>query len=429
MALFCAAFEVSTRTSAGPRVTAGPGTAAVVAPDDDCGYATALLRQGRQPVAVHPVPRPIPSVHAVRADGPYVRTVEHRGSLRQTVKALRALDVSAVVAGSAAGIELAERIAWHLGVPGSDPGAAPLRRDHGVQAAALARAGVPALRGVRTTSLAEALRWAAEHPLGDYLLAPAAAGVPVEAVVCSHASGIGSAWPAMRRAVARHSDDHHLVLSERPPGREFVVNTVTRIGLDGLPEHTVTDLWARTHTPDRLPARTDLLDRHALLTRALTRYTLRVLDTLGVVCGPVSSRVAFGAGRTPVLVGALAVPGASLADDALRAATGRDRFADALDAVLAPAPGRPVPAPTGRHVVRVHFRPRAGGVDPSLGRVLRGLPTVVAVSTGLRTGASATDTPVGAEVVLSGGEPRAVEADYRVLRALEREGLFPADRP
>ncbi|MDV7217751.1 hypothetical protein R5A26_17505, partial [Streptomyces prunicolor] len=88
-----------------------------------------------------------------------------------------------------------------------------------------------------------------------------------------------------------------------------------------------------------------------------------------------------------------------------------------------------VPAPTGRHVVRVHFRPRAGGVDPSLGRVLRGLPTVVAVSTGLRAGASATDTPIGAEVVLSGAEPRAVEADYRVLRALEREGLFPADRP
>lgn len=427
MALFCAAFEVSTRTTAGPRTATGPGIAAVVAPDDACGYATALLRRGWQPVAVHPAPRP--SVHGVRADGPYAHTVEHRGSLRQTVKALRALDVSVVVAGSAAGIAPAERIAWHLGVPGSDPGAAPLRQDHGVQAAALARAGVPALRGVRTTNLAEALRWAERHPLPGYLLAPAAAGVPVEAVVCRPASRIGSAWPAMRRAVARHSDDPHLVLSERPPGRQFVVNTVTRIGLDGMPEHTVTDLWARTHTPGGLPARTDLLDRHALLTRALTRYTLRVLDTLGVVCGPVSSRVAFGAGRTPVLVGALAVPGASLADDALRAATGRDRFADALDAVITPAPGRPVPAPTGRPVVRVHFRPRDGGVDPSLGRVLRGLPTVVAVSPGLRPGAPAGADRGGAEVVLSGDEPRAVEADYRVIRALEHEGLFSANRP
>jgi hypothetical protein len=423
MALFSAALEVSTHPAT------APNTAAVVAPTDDCGYATALVRQGWQPVAVHPVPRLRASARTARARGPYAHTVEHRGSLRQTVKALRGLNVSVVLAGSAAGIALAERIAWQLGVQGSDPAAALLRQDHGMQAAALARAGIPALRSVRTTSLAEALRWAEEHPLPGYVLAPAAAGVPVEATACWHDFQISAAWPAMRRAAAQHAGDHHLVLSERPPGRQYVVNTLTRPGLDGTPEHTVTDLWVQTHEPGGVLARTDLLNRHELLTRALAMYTLRVLDTLGVVCGSVTSRVAFGEGRAPVLVSALAVPGTSLADDALIKATGHDRFTDALDAVIAPAPGQLIPAPTGHHVVRVHLHPRSGGTDPHLGRILRQLPTVVAVSKDLQPEPSATATTVGAEVVLSSDEPQAVEADYRVIRALEREGLYPEDRP
>ena len=43
---------------------------------------------------------------------------------------------------------------------------------------------------------------------------------------------------------------------------------------------------------------------------------------------------------------------------------------------------------------------------------------------------AAVSTPLaGAEVVLSSDEPEAVEADYRVIRALEREGLYRGGRP
>ncbi|MER5572410.1 hypothetical protein [Streptomyces massasporeus] len=408
------------------------GTAAIVAPYSGSEYAEAFARKGWKTVAVHLDARLRPSALAdARICGPYADTVEHRGSLRQTVKALRKLGVTAVVAGSAAGIALADRIASMLDLPGGDPETSQLRCDRGAQAAALATAGVPALNSVRTTSLSEALKWAELFPLSRYVLAPAAAGVPVEPVSCTHELQVSAAWPAMRRAAARYSGDAHLVLTEDLPGRQYLVHSVTRPGHEGQPDHLITDIWAETRSADGRLDRTDLLDRHPLLTRALSVYTLRVLDALGVVRGPVMSRIVYGATRGPLLISALAAPGLSLADEALRAATGRERVADVVDAWVSPSPAELVPAPTGRRVVRVHLQPTDGGegIDPWLGRILRQLPTVVAVSAGLQPHTAVSTPLAGAEVVLSSDEPEAVEADYRVIRALEREGLYRGGRP
>ncbi|MGW0844277.1 hypothetical protein ACWD26_29885 [Streptomyces sp. NPDC002787] len=417
---------------ASARSVADAGTAAVVAPYSGGGYAEALARKGWKTVAVDLAARLRPlALAGASICGPYADTVEHRGSLRQTAKALRALGVSAVVAGSAPGIALADRIASLLDLPGGDPDTSHLRYDRGAQAAALAADGVPAPNSVRTTSLSEALKWAQLFPLSSYVLAPAAVGVPVEPVVCKHELQVSAAWPAMRRAAARYSGDAHLVLTENLPGRQYLVHSVTMPGTAGQPNHVVTDIWAETRSPDGRLARTDLLDRQPLLTRALSMYTLRVLDELGVVRGPVISRIAYGATRGPLLISALAAPGPSLADEALRTATGRERFADVLDAWISPSPAELVPAPTDRRVVRVHLQPTDGGhgIDPWLGRILRQLPTVVAVSAGLQPQAPASTPLAGAEVVLSSDEPEAVEADYRVIRALEREGLYRGGRP
>lgn len=407
------------------------GTAAIVAPYSGSEYAEAFARKGWKAVAVHLDARLRPSALAnASICGPYACTVEHRGSLRQTVKALRKLGVTAVMVGSAAGIALADRIASMLNLPGGDPETSQLRCDRGVQAAALAAAGVPAPNSVRTTSLSEALKWAELFPLSSYVLAPAAAGVPVEPVACTHELQVSAAWADMRRAAARYSGDAHLVLTEDLPGRQYLVHSVTRSGPEGQPDHLITDIWAETRSADGRLDRIDLLDRQPLLTRALSFYSLRVIDALGVVRGPVMSRIVCGATRGPLLISALAAPDPSLAGEALRAAIGRERVADVVDAWISPSPAELVPAPTGRRVVRVHLQPTDGGegIDPWLGRILRQLPTVVAVSAGLRPHAAVSPPLAGAEVVLSSDEPDAVEADYRVIRALEREGLYRGGR-
>lgn len=409
------------------------GTAAVIVPNSGYGYAEAFACKGWKTVAVELDARRKPlRLAEASICGPYTDTVEHHGSLRQTVKSLRKRGVTAVVAGSAAGIALADRIASLLNLPGGDPETSPLRCDRGAQAVALAAAGVPAPNSVRTTSLSEALKWAELFPLSSYVLAPAAVGVPVEPVTCKGELQVSVAWPAMRRAAARYSGDAHLVLTEDLPGRQYLVHSVTRPEQAGEPEHVVTGVWAETRFADGRLDRTDLLDRQPLLTRALSMYTLRVLDVLGVVRGPVISRIAYGATRGPLLISALAAPSPSLADDVWRAATGRERVADVLDAWTPRSPAEAVPGPIDCRIVRVHLQPVDGdaGIDPWLGRILRQLPTVVAVSAGLQAPAAAVVSALAsAEVVLSSDEPEAVEADYRVVRALEREGLFRGGRP
>ncbi|MFD9281100.1 hypothetical protein ACFWD7_28035 [Streptomyces mirabilis] len=409
-----------------PAWFAAAGTLVVVAPcgDSASGYPVAAARRGWQSVAVALAPtlRPPPGQDMVTAA--YTTTVEHNGSLRRTVKQLRALGaVTAVVAGSAPGIDLAERIAWHLGLPGPDPAASVLRHDRGAQAAALLTAGIPAPRSVRTTSLAAALEWVRTCGLRSYVLGPAAAGVPVQPVVCSSGLEISAAWPDLREAARHHSGSAHLVLTEYLPGRQYVVNSVTRHGDDGGPDHIITDVWAETRTRGGLPDRSDLMNRQHLLSRALSLYVLRTLDVLGVACGPVSSRLVYDNRRGPLLLSALALPAATIADAAAQAATGRDRFGEALDAASPPQPPPARPAGNRHRVVRVHLRPRdKGGIDPGM---LRELPTVVRISSSLQRPAKGA---TGGEVVLSAAQATAVEADYRVIRALEHEGLHQDSR-
>ncbi|MFJ9559240.1 hypothetical protein ACIRQQ_04245 [Streptomyces fuscichromogenes] len=297
------------------RADSDTGAAAVVAPYDGGGpYPRAFARHGWRTVAVLPERRLRPPAYrnATLPVG-YGEAVTHRG-LRQTVKSLRALGVSAVVAGGAEGIELAERIAWQLGLPGADPASSALRYDRGAQAARLARVGLPALRGIRTARLADAVAWARSCPAAGYLLAPAATGVPVDAVECADEHRIGAAWPALWHATARHSGSAHLVLTELPGRRRYTVDTVTRPGPDGRPEHVVTGL------------RPDIPAGPAAPAPDLMRYTTQVLDALGVVCGPATVRVGY-ADDGPRLVCALATPVMAAADPAPRTATGRHRTA------------------------------------------------------------------------------------------------------
>ncbi|MFJ5645837.1 hypothetical protein [Streptomyces sp. NPDC093223] len=422
---------VATRSRAG----AAGGTAAVVAPDDSA-YLEAFARHGWRTVAVtaEAGQRPL-AYRGEPLPACYGTTVVHRG-LRQTVKTLRAMGVTAVLPGSAEGIELAERISWHLHLPGGDPASSPLRRDRGIQAAALVRHGLSAPRTIRTASLSDALDWAAAHPLPSYLLAPAATGVPVDAVACATAQHISLAWPAMRRLAAIYSGDQRLCLTESLPARQYLVTTTSRPGPDQRPDHSVYDVWADVRSADGQMDRADLLDSGTLLTRALSLATVRALDVLGVVHGPVTTRLAYRAGEDedtnsggPMVIAALAAPAATPADTVLRTSTGRDRTADVLDAWIPPAAGQLVPASRPRtHVTRVHLSLPDTGLPGWLEDVLHRLPTTAAVHEHAPPPPYAA-APLSAEVVLASTDPTAIEDDYRLIRALESSDPVLRHRP
>ncbi|WP_236242934.1 hypothetical protein [Streptomyces sp. CC228A] len=388
--------------------------AAVVAPlPDDTGYATALSRQGALAIAVTPAPSATAHPAPRLPEGPYTATVVHTGDPQRTATRLRTLGVRAVVAGSAAGIALADELTHRLRLPGADPHTSRLRRDRGVQAHALAAAGIPTAAFLRTARLDEALTRADELRLPAYELAPAAADAPAAPVVCRGREELRAAWADLRHSAFAHCGDPHLVLALHVPGPRYVVNTLTRTDPATGPRHIVTDVWRETLTPEGRPDRTDLMPRRHTLARVLSLRVLRTLDVLGITQGPATTRLAYSRRTGPLHLACLAVAHSTPADEALHAATGRHRFLDALDTVIRPRPSlRPELVPTGHHIVRVHRHPTPEA-DARLLHALPHLPTVVRVT----DHASAAGAATG-EIVLSGPAP-VVEADYHALRTQE----------
>ncbi|MFF0133573.1 hypothetical protein ACFYTG_49330 [Streptomyces mirabilis] len=400
----------------------GIASVAVIAPQAGSGYPSALARRGRHAVAVTLGfgTRP-PAYRDVAADEAYTDVIEYDGDLRRTVKKLRATGVEAVVAASSVGVELAERIAWQLRLPGNGiPGSTRLRTDRGIQSAALSQAGITAPRSLRTTHLAEALAWADRHQLSAYQLTAAALGLPVRPVSCHTRHQIAAVWPQIQEAAYRHSGNASLVLQERVEGRQYVVDSVTQLGPDG-PQHTVTGIWTHLHASTGLLDRTDLVHRRSLLARRLSPYVRRTLDTLGVASGPTSCHLAFEPERGPVLLSASAVTHRSRADEAVWEITDRDPIDATLDGPLFTyRSNRNSPhICVSRIYVDAQQQDESG---PQLLQDLATLPTAACVdkdpnslishSAALRPGGKT------CEIVLAHEDSEAIEKDYSLIRDL-----------
>ncbi len=407
-------------TAADKAAVTARDTVAVIAPTPDADYAHALTARGYNALAVTLNDR-LRRRAGLRG---YVTTLSH-SRLHRTAATLRAIGVSAITAGSAHGVALAEQLAAHLALQGNRPESTELRTDRGAQANALQSAGISAPHQIRTDSLDEAVRWWQVSRIGPCILLPAAVSVPAEPALCSSSRQISEAWRGLRRTAHTHSGDAGLVLREALPGRHFLVYSVTRPATQPglLADHVVTDVWAQTHTDGGVLSYTSLMRRSSLLARALSLYVQLLLEALAVTSGPVCSRVCYTAERGLLLKSVTAVAQCSGADGALRRSTGRDRLGDALDMLLPSARGQLIPAPTGDRVVRVPLYARHTGVlDVDRLNKMASLPTVVHVDKQLCAPAehiSHTGTRAG-EIVLSHPNPGLIERDYRTVRALER---------
>ncbi|MET8676021.1 glutathione synthetase [Streptomyces sp. NPDC004647] len=398
------------------------GVAAVIGPAGaGHHYCTELARQGWDCVAVIlPTARPAAELCGTAAP-PYLHRVRHDGSLRRTTKALRALGVGAVIAGSADGTELADRIAHRLELPGNDPTRSELRQDLGRTAAALTRAGITAPRVIRTTHLEEALAWAAHCRLPQSVLKPADPTSPDSGHLCRTSGDIRSAWQFLQHPA--HAP-RPLVLQEHLHGTQYLVHTVSSPGLDGTPNHTVTEIWSDTRTTDHRPYRTDLMSRHGLLPRALALYTLRILTALGITHGPARSQIIYEPDRGPVLLSLRTDPHDTFTADVLYQATGSNPIRDTVHTLTT---GRAEGlARTGRrpHLTKVSLvANRHGALCEPLLHTLVNLPTVVA-TTPLDPGASVLAGTSPGQLLLMADDIRAINQDHQTIRAAESLGLY-----
>ncbi|WP_371647890.1 MULTISPECIES: glutathione synthetase [unclassified Streptomyces] len=405
-----------TRTSAtGPDAPTAAGVAAVIAPaDTGTPYAPALARHGWSCI---PVTLP-GTLQAGAAPSRLINQITHTGSLRRTARDLAHAGTTAVVAGSPAGCELADRLAARLGLPGNAPATADLRRDTAWTSATLRDAGLSAPRLIRTASLGEALRWTRFTRLPQLVVEHPDPARTHPGALCRTPADIRAAWHRQQ-----HRDSQPLVLREHHPGTQFRIHTMSGPSHDGNDAHTVTAIWCESHTRERQIDRADLVSRRGILARALTRYTQRALTILGVRYGPAQVTVVYTPDRGPTLTALRTDAGTEFAPEALRAATGHDPVADTVHLILT---GRREEARPVRqaHTTKVALLPRQDGVvNPELLHTLTSLPTVAA-HTPLIAGTAVSAGQVAGWFLLAAEDMRAINRDYQAIRAAEDFGLY-----
>ncbi|ANZ13409.1 hypothetical protein O1L44_30785 [Streptomyces noursei] len=375
-----------------------PSAIVIVAPTS--AELPTCARQHNTAIAVHLPPHGLPLTHATELPHgcPYAAIVQHV-SLRRTFKELNAHHVTAVLAGSAHGINLAEQIAAALGLPTNGSSTAHARQDRHEQAQALRQAALPAPCGMRTTSLTTATRWMRFLRATEYVLTPANTSV-AGARICRSPADVRVVWPSLQRTARNRGGGSDLVLQERLAGPQYVLHTHTHRDLEGAPTHTVTSLWASTRTASLLPDRDDQLDPTNALARSLTRYLQPVLDRLGVRTGPARTRIVLTPDRGPILL--------------------------SLQTTAEPPPTE---HRAGHHTTRITLiAPEDAVIDGPTLRTLTCLPTVSGFTPTLTPGAPVTrtidaDTSPGA-LTLTSAHPQAITDDHHTIRRAEARGLY-----
>ncbi|MGW0538319.1 hypothetical protein [Streptomyces sp. NPDC003032] len=245
--------------------------------------------------------------------------------MRRTAAHLENLGVQAVIAGSPAGTELADRLTDRLHLPGNAADTADIRRDTGYTGAALLDAGITAPRSIRTARLPDALNWAAFTQASGLVLQHPDPSQAHPGRFCRTAHNITHAWRHLQSCTSQL-----LVLREHLTGTQFRIHTLTGPGPDGNADHTITS----TYIPDRGPA---------LLTLRTDPY-------------------------------------ADFASDVLRQATGHDPIRDTV-LLLTSAQRHPTRQQRHTHVAKIALLPQHdGALDSNLLRTITTLPTVAATT-------------------------------------------------
>ncbi|MER6443399.1 hypothetical protein ABT275_45100 [Streptomyces sp. NPDC001185] len=410
------------------------GRVAVVAPfSSGKHYRDEFVHRGWGCIAVSPATAALPPLYrgGIAPVG-YQGVVTHDGNLEATARVLRALCVTAVVAGTEIGVPLTEQLAARLDLPGNDPATSYLRRDKGAMAAALARAGLDGPRSLSTDRLQDALSWAQSLPdVRDFVLKPADSAGSDGVAFCAGLGDIEMAWRTLHQVPnAMGGSNDHLVLQERLRGSQYVVNSVSVKDLRGGARHTVTECWADRRTPDgHLYDRLDLLSRTRMVPRVLADYTVRALDALGVANGPAHSEVMYVPGRGPVLIETGARPEGFYDPHAMREATGSDHIRDAVHAVVTGKPRRLAADRPRATVSKVSLiAPYDGVLDPLFVERLLNLPTVRGHVGALEPGGRILRTvdllTSPGRLTLAAEDPREIDHDHAVIRAMETSGLY-----
>lgn len=341
-----------------------------------------------------------------------------------------------VVAGAESGVEVADRLAAALGVPGNDPATSLQRRHKGAMSLAVAGI-VDTIPQLRASSLAEVRGWVDEHGYDDVVVKPPASSGSAGFTRCDGAAEVEAAVEALLGSRDFFGDAvDEVIVQPFLSGDEYAVNTVSRGG-----RTVVVDAW---HTTKRASGAHLLYDLEVLLDGTdpvfaeLERFTRRVLDALGIVEGAAHTEIKVGADGRLRLIETGARPMGSIDLSQLTATVGTNVVQVLAESVVSAESfrERAEHAPTPRlrrHGAMVQMLSTQHGTLASYGfDELERLATFHTVDTYLAAGDALVPTvdsySTPGLIFLVGDSREALRRDYTTIRELEAAGaLFVAD--
>lgn len=376
---------------------------------------------------------PRPDVIPSCAVEDFIDDIRHFGDIEATASVLRKHEVSNVIAGQEAGVELADQLSAALGAPGNGMTRPTARRNKYEMALALRDAGLAHAAGMVSTDADEIIAWAETAAGYPVVLKPVTGSRTDDAVPCSSPEQIRAVHEKIMNSTDRHGIPHTTVFAQEfLDGDECFVNTVSRDG-----KHHTVDIW-RCHTT-RLPGGNSVYDYNEPLApddpvaKDLESYTHHVLDALGVHNAAGHTEVILTA-RGPVLAESAACMGSGQVLDISNRCFGVNQVELLALSLAKPAEFDRLPTTAYQlleHQRLVHLiNPRAHGVIPSYEAMaaIRALPshvfTVLRHSEGKLIPPTLDAATQPGFVFLVSDDPAQLHADYQKLRAIERDHLY-----
>ena len=271
--------------------------------------------------------------------------LDELNSVIQQIQALN-LPVVAVLAGAETGVELADRIAEHMGLRTNGTAMSEARRNKYVMGEAIRAAGLRAVKQLRATAWGEIEAWLNDWNPDPFkvIVKPMDSAGSDDVTLCRSMQDVQTAFGnIMGKVNGLGLVNNAVLVQEYLEGQEYVIDMVSRDG-----EHKVAAIWAY----DRREANGAgfvCFGQRLLLAddphcRELIEYQKKVITALGIRNGPSHGEVKWCKGE-PVLVevGARCHGGEGLWVKLAQEALGYNQVQMTVDAYLHPDKFNAVP--------------------------------------------------------------------------------------
>lgn len=248
-------------------------------------FAPLFRAQGYDCVHVQSTPEIVPVYAPTFRPADFTANIVHYGDVARTAAAVVAAAPAALVAGVETGVALADMLSERLGLPTNGTALSLARRDKFRMMETVKQAGVPGADQLLAADLDTVLRW-----YGDgerrVVLKPVSSAGSDGVFFCDDVTEVRKAFAALIGTTSAMGQANRTVLAqEYLVGSQYIVNTVS---VDG--DHHVSDVWKMHHLTangiNEIAAGSALMPGRLPETDQLVRYTLRVLDALGIRNGP-----------------------------------------------------------------------------------------------------------------------------------------------